>query len=669
MSETSSRTTRLLLLALICGVAILFRFWRLATLPPGFHFDESFEALEAWRILTDPAYRPVFLEGNFGVTPLNVYVAAAVFAIGELLGVHAGPVLMRGGNALVGVLSVLAAYGCAAELRRHDRRGMLSVWFPLWVAATLAVMRWHVHFSRMGIEPIWVPLEWFLAVWALLRGWRTGSWWAFAAAGAVAAAALYTYQGAWVLPFILGGSVILLAVESHFAPARQPGANAACWTGVAIAAVVALALVAPLLLYFSHNLDLLLLRPEQVNVVGATTSPADAGMLANLRATLLMYFPFGETGDLDPRRNIPGAPVLNLWLALPFAIGLLLSLWRIRRTAYWITLLGLLGLLSVGFVTEYAPHFHRILGASAPTAVLCGMGLDWLWNWRPARARLVHFSAVVLIMLAAVTGWRAYFVRWASLPDLYHAFDEGLWQIGNWIADQPADEPIYLSPRDFSHPTLAFAWQTRADGHGAPITFDGRSIFPVTQDVADAEELYISITHEDFRTPLLLPEVLPDATETLHFVDWSGAPYATVWTRAAGTDTARPPFVEHAADAGDGIRLWGYDLQPAQLHAGDVLYVQLHWLVDATPTRDWTVYVHLSDPAQPDAPPLASRDEKPGGGSLITTRWLPGWRVLDEHQILLPTDLSPGTYAVSAGMYDDQGNQLGPISLGEATID
>ncbi len=70
MSESPSRPTRLLLLVLICGAAILFRFWRIDSLPPGFHFDESFEALEAWRIFTDPTYRPIFLEGNFGVAPL-----------------------------------------------------------------------------------------------------------------------------------------------------------------------------------------------------------------------------------------------------------------------------------------------------------------------------------------------------------------------------------------------------------------------------------------------------------------------------------------------------------------------------------------------------------------------------------------------------------------------
>jgi predicted membrane-bound mannosyltransferase len=82
-------------LALLVVVAAVFRLWEIDTLPPGFHFDESFEGLEAWRILTDPTYRPIFLTGNFGVAPLNAYANAAMFALFGWLGGEAGPTAMR----------------------------------------------------------------------------------------------------------------------------------------------------------------------------------------------------------------------------------------------------------------------------------------------------------------------------------------------------------------------------------------------------------------------------------------------------------------------------------------------------------------------------------------------------------------------------------------------
>ena len=158
------------LLLLVLGVALAFRLWRINTLPPGFHFDESFEGLEAWRILTIPSYKPLFLEGNFGVPPLNAYANALSFWLGSLFGLGPGPMLMRMTSALFGTLGVLAVYGAAFELRLAAPRRNLSPAFPLLAAVTLAIMRWHIHFSRMGIEPVIVPLEWAAAIWLLLRG-------------------------------------------------------------------------------------------------------------------------------------------------------------------------------------------------------------------------------------------------------------------------------------------------------------------------------------------------------------------------------------------------------------------------------------------------------------------------------------------------------------------
>ncbi len=368
-------------------------------------------------------------------------------------------------------------------------------------------------------------------------------------------------------------------------------------------------------------------------------------------------WPFGPTGDMDPRRNLPGAPALDLWLALPFWAGLLIALRRLRSPAYWIPLLGLAGLLSVGVFTEYAPHFHRVLGAAAPVALLCGVALDWLWQQRPVRAPWAGPVAVAaILLLSSITTARDYFVRWASLPDLYYAFDEGLWDVGRWIADQPAEMPIYLSPRPSDHATLAFAWETR--GRPAPVSFDGRSIFPVTNGATTQDEAYVMIGQEDFRGPMLLPEVLPQALIARTFSDGVQQPYATAWLRPAGTESARPPQVARPATLGDGISLLGYDVQPATPRAGETLYLQLHWLVDADPARDWTVFTHLLDSAAEAGTPVAGKDAPPGGGSLPSTRWQPGWRILDEYQIALPPDLPEGDYTLATGLYAADGAHL-----------
>ncbi len=96
----------------------------------------------------------------------------------------------------------------------------------------------------------------------------------------------------------------------------------------------------------------------------------------------------------------------------------------------------------------------------------------------------------------------------------------------------------------------------------------------------------------------------------------------------------------------------GYDVKPAYPASGGVLYLQLHWLVDAAPMHDWTVATHLLGEAGEDGDVLlAGQDSIPGNGSLPTTRWQPGWRILDEYQMQLPPDLPPGEYQLEIALY------------------
>jgi hypothetical protein len=50
-----------------------------------------------------------------------------------------------------------------------------------------------------------------------------------------------------------------------------------------------------------------------------------------------------------------------------------------RHTSHALPLLLLPGLLLPGILSEHAPHY-RVLGATAPVALLGGLGLDWIWR-------------------------------------------------------------------------------------------------------------------------------------------------------------------------------------------------------------------------------------------------------------------------------------------------
>ena len=77
------RFTRLdwLLLLAVFAVAVFFRLWQQGQVPPGFNFDEAYESLEAHRVLTQPGYHPIYFTGNWGITPLEIYLTALAFRI------------------------------------------------------------------------------------------------------------------------------------------------------------------------------------------------------------------------------------------------------------------------------------------------------------------------------------------------------------------------------------------------------------------------------------------------------------------------------------------------------------------------------------------------------------------------------------------------------------
>ena len=397
--------------------------------------------------------------------------------------------------------------------------------------------------------------------------------------------------------------------------------------------------------------------------------------MRNLLATAAM---FNFRGDPDPRNNQPGLPVLDILMSIPFLIGLGVMLWRWRRPAFGVTLLAGAIMLIPTVLSEYAPHFRRALGAAPIVALLCGLGLAILLGQRradlttqpdevPARLRedgvspeqiaagmdrlrrLGRVIIVAVIMLGAtVYTMTAYFGKWGNSQAIYYAYDQGLWEIGQYVLGLPADEAVYITPRPATDMTLAFAWR-----EGRPVRhFDGRYAFIAA--ASDRPTNYIVIEHEDFRGGQLLRSLYPDATETHIFRDRAGQVYARAYRVSPGSVAARQSQYE-AHGSWPGVDLVGFDVDRADAtyRPGDVVYLQLWWRATGDPGKDWTVFTHLLGPAKPDGTRVwAGRDARPGQGSVPTTAWTAGDLILDEYQLQLPPDAPPGEYSIEVGLYD-----------------
>jgi 4-amino-4-deoxy-L-arabinose transferase-like glycosyltransferase len=665
-------------LALVTALAAVFRFWRLGDVPPGFHFDEAYEALEAWRVVTQPGYHPIFFPGNFGVEPMFIYLTSVAFRLfGE------SPAIMRGVAALAGTLTVPALFGLGREMALADQR------FPVaaaWLAAiSLAVMRWHIIFSRVGIEPILVPLFLVLILWAFWRAWRTGRWTAWLALGITTGLGVYTYPVGRLLPVVtaslcLGGLVFVVRRRDLGGAVQAPGMSAFL-RGIFVVGVIALLIVAPLAWNFVQHPDQFLLRSSQIAVSpGAAAAGTPAGTPAeNLLAALGM---FNVQGDGDPRSNVPGMPAFDLLIGVPFLIGVGLALWRWKRPVFGGLLVAGLAMLAPTVLSEYAPHFRRAVGVTPVAALFVGLGLavilgrpqelaspDAYVPWRvregglepdelATRMNRLRWWGRVLVVAAILAGSAlysaiAYFDIWGGSNALYYAYDQGLWEIGQYVRRLPLDERVYLSPRPETDMTLAFAWR---DGP-AVRRFDGRHAFVVPGD--DRPATYIIIDHEDDRGRLLLRDLYPDAKAAQAFLDRNGQLYAQAFrVKDPGRLARRPKTLMEAR--WPGISLMGYDIDKTTFEPGQKVFLQLWWRADAPPAADWTVFTHVLGPPKPGGSMVwAGLDGQPGQGSAPTRTWAAGDLILDEYQIQLPAEMPAGEYQIEVGMYDPKGQAGG----------
>src|SRR5690606_3353839 len=195
-----------LTLAVIVLVALLLRIVNITGNPPGFFTDEAAAGLDAqaiWRTGRDMhGHTLPFLFENLGVYMLPVFIYSLSPVIG-VLGLSEFSV--RVVVAVFGVLTVIATYLLARELFRRDSLPAWQYEVPALVAAgLLAILPWHLHYSRTGFgEMVSFPMLFAFAWWLFLRAGRTGS--SLLPSAIVFALCFYTYRSAWIVvpPFLL----------------------------------------------------------------------------------------------------------------------------------------------------------------------------------------------------------------------------------------------------------------------------------------------------------------------------------------------------------------------------------------------------------------------------------------------------------------------------------
>lgn len=338
-------------LGVVLLVAAAFRLFRIDSLPFGLWWDEASYGLQVLHIMNDPSYRPVFVGGASQMPALMWYVMIPFFAA-----FGPTPLGLRIASATAGVLGVLAVYLLSRELF-GKRTGFIA-------GLLLAVMAWHVNWSRIGMAGVWSVALDALSAFFLIRALRTGSWLSFALAGTALGLGLNMYYSSRLMPLVLALYVghRVLAERANFFR-RQLG-------GLVVFCVTFLITVSPLAEYAVQHPADFNSRTETVTVFKeAADSHSYQPVVENLRKHLLM---FQYAGDRNGRHNLPGAPMLDQVMAALFGLGLMMVALRVHTRegfflAGWFAVMLAGGVFSLSFE---APQGYRTIDEVTAVALL-----------------------------------------------------------------------------------------------------------------------------------------------------------------------------------------------------------------------------------------------------------------------------------------------------------
>jgi hypothetical protein len=426
-------------------------------------------------------------------------------------------------------------------------------------------------------------------------------------------------------------------------------------------------------------------RVTQVSIFNPAISHGDPwGTL--VRHTGLALAAFFVRGDRIPRHNLPWRPIFDPALALAFVAGVGVAFRR--RGAGWFVLLWVGAMLLPTILAEDTPHFLRGVGIQPVVFLLPALGLQAActalapactalapaWQWLAERRRTalapawvglgIRRGASACFLVAATflaslasTG-HAYFGRYARAETVYYHFESGsrdlAAQINGFLGPPPHDgsRVAFVSRHLWqAWPSLRFllpespALQVISDEEPPPAaSATKQALAPCKQALAPCEALLATWPFEPYLQALtLLPpgsvvEVTADLDEQGD-LDPEPRPLALLFRAVPYEGDGEQAVFER------GIRL----LEAASDFTGDrQLRVRLVWQADEALDVDYTVFVQVLR----GQAVLGQHDGPPADGWLPTTLWAPGSRIVDVHQIDLPTPYEPETDLIIVGLYE-----------------
>lgn len=440
-------------LILVILIAAFLRLWQLQDIPPGIYPDEAMNATDAIRTL-ETRQPQVFYPANNGREGLFNNLTALSFAV---FGISIWSFKIV--PALAGILTILGQYLLSKELLRKILDRKRAKLAALLAAFLLAVSFWHINFSRIQFRAILLPLALSFAFFFLLQGMRTRRLWNFAVAGVIYGLGAYTYISFRLSALLMAAAFFIWLFQAMKEQWGKRFIVSAC-----VFSFIAIAITAPLLLYFFSNPEFFISRAEGVSIFTKANPLLAFG--ESLGKHLAM---FHIAGDPNWRHNFAGRPELSVASGLFVLIAIAYAIKR-WNNIYALLFIWFFALLLPGALTfEGIPHSLRVIGVIPAIYVLAGLGGTLFFSWLKNildQKKVHHVLFPILLGFffvgSTIVVFNEYFLVWAKMPQVQDAFTARFVEAGTIANGLPAETKKYVveSEGDLPVETVRFIQRT-----------------------------------------------------------------------------------------------------------------------------------------------------------------------------------------------------------------
>ena len=613
------------LLAVILAGAF-FRWAALEQMNDMLHYDEAYNGADALSLLHAPRLTP-FLPGNYGRESGWCYLLVPFIAV---FGTR--PFALRLAATMTGILTLAASYRLGKEI--------LGARGAIWIAAVLSILYWHVHLSHLALRAILFPLIGTLAFVCLLRAHRTNFLHQWAMSGLCVGLLAYTYFSAYL--WILYALVLLSWWWVREREKRR---------GVGVTLLVVAVVALPMALYaFSH--------PEQI-----FHRSGDVGAFGLDRVwnnVLLWTQAWFYRGDPNAEFNLPGRPILDVYLGVLFLVGTACLPLVVKRRwhSLWIVGWAFFSVLP-SLMSNQAPHFLRAAGLILPIAVVAGAGawaVECLMR-RIVRKGVAPIVPLVLLVMAGVGTCRDFHLRWLRHPEVFTFMEQHLVQAIDYVKEHvPDDTPVYFSPLSPDHPVLIFPGTEMKPRQVS--AFDSHFCLIVP----DVPAAYVSLTMYE---PGFQRNLSQWSDVTILVQDQPRFQTSPRYTILRAVPRSAPLVREGQGTIvfGDAIQLRPLLAISSTVQAGSAIPMYLGMRTTRHLNRVYSVFAHLyGDPTPYEGGPMWSQSDSQMCVSYPTTAWKPGEVIVQRFDLPVPADTPPGHYVIAVGVYEAPAGSRLPIT-------